>query len=63
MLPANNPPDDAVEFVERLEPEALREQLRQLDRQSRAVRTLLRAVIARERALDKRRGKEEAGHA
>jgi hypothetical protein len=42
-------PIDPVTLVDRLEPEALRERLRDLDRQSRAIRVLLRAAVARER--------------
>jgi hypothetical protein len=40
---------DPVALVDQLEPDALRAQLAELDRQSRALRVLLRAAIARER--------------
>jgi hypothetical protein len=40
---------DPVALVDRLEPDAIRERLGELDRQVRALRVLLRAAIARER--------------
>jgi hypothetical protein len=40
---------DPVTLVDRLEPEAIRQRLADLDRQSRALRVLLRAAVTRER--------------
>ncbi len=40
---------DPVALVDALEPDAIRSRLADLDRQSRALRVLLRAAIARER--------------
>jgi hypothetical protein len=41
---------DPVVLVDQLEPEAIRQRIAELDRQSRALRVLLRAAVARERA-------------
>ncbi len=43
---------DPVAMVDALNPDAIRSRLVELDRQSRALRVLLRAAVARERALD-----------
>jgi hypothetical protein len=43
--------DDPLALVERLDPETLRERIRELDRQRRALAVLLRAAVARERTL------------
>jgi hypothetical protein len=40
---------DPVALVDQLEPDAIRTRLAELDRQSRALRVLLRAAVARER--------------
>jgi hypothetical protein len=40
---------DPVALIDRLEPDLIRERLTELDRQTRALRVLLRAAIARER--------------
>ncbi|HEX5271457.1 MAG TPA: hypothetical protein VFW33_13265 [Gemmataceae bacterium] len=40
---------DPVAMVDSLEPDAIRARLADLDRQSRALRVLLRAAVARER--------------
>jgi hypothetical protein len=50
---------DPVTLVDRLEPDAIRERLVELDRQSRALRVLLRAAVARERAPRRRRDHAE----
>ncbi len=44
---------DPVAIVDSLEPDDLRERIAGLDRRSRALRVLLRAVVARERARDR----------
>ncbi|HEY7313306.1 MAG TPA: hypothetical protein VH643_28410 [Gemmataceae bacterium] len=41
-------------LVESLDAEAIRDQLAELDRQSRALRVLLRSAQARQRAADRR---------
>jgi hypothetical protein len=48
MPPPPKPPDP-VSLVDSLEPEALRARLRDLENQSRAVKVLLRAAVAREK--------------
>jgi hypothetical protein len=40
---------DPVALVDGLEPDAIRSRIAELDRQSRALRVLLRAAVARER--------------
>jgi hypothetical protein len=45
---------NAAALVESLDPEAIRDQLAELDRQSRALRVLLRSAQARQRAADRR---------
>jgi hypothetical protein len=42
-------PTDAVALIERLDPDAIRNRLAELDRQSRALRVLLRSALARQR--------------
>ncbi len=44
---------DPVNLVDNLDPDALRQRLRELERQQRAVRVLLRAAVAREKKLDR----------
>lgn len=53
-------PPDPVELVDRLDAETIRTRLADLDRQSRALRVLLRAAVTR-RGWDERR--EETHHA
>jgi hypothetical protein len=48
-----DPHDDPANVLEVLVPDQLRERLKVLDRQQRAVRILLRAAIAREKNQDK----------
>jgi hypothetical protein len=50
---------DAVTLIDNLDPGALRRQLLDLERQRRAVRVLLRAAVAREKAAQTRK---DAGH-
>jgi hypothetical protein len=45
---------DPVGLVDQLEPDLIRDRLADLDRQSRALRVLLRAAIARERQAQRR---------
>jgi hypothetical protein len=45
---------DPVALVDSLEPVAIRDRLAELDRQSRALRVLLRAAVARERQTRRR---------
>lgn len=47
-------PTDAATLIESLDPEAIRYQLAELDRQRAALRTLLRAALARERVAARR---------
>jgi hypothetical protein len=42
---------DPVAMIDQLEPDAIRQRIADLDRQSRALRVLLRAAIAREREV------------
>jgi hypothetical protein len=42
---------DPVALVDALEPDVIRERIADLDRQSRALRVLLRAAVARERRV------------
>jgi hypothetical protein len=46
-------PLDPVTLVDGLDPDAIRKQLDDLDRQSSALRVLLRAAIARKRAAQR----------
>jgi hypothetical protein len=46
---------DPVLFLDQLQPDAIRERLVELERQSRALRVLLRAAVARERQDLRRR--------
>jgi len=48
-MPNTTPATDAVKIVEGLDPEAIREQLADLDRQADSLRVLPRAVLARRR--------------
>jgi hypothetical protein len=52
---------DPLDFIERLNAEALREQIRDLDRRRLALSVLLKAAAARERSAA--RQKEAADHA
>ena len=45
---------DPVAMVDQLEPDVIRARLVELDRQSRALRVLLRAAVARERVAHRR---------
>jgi hypothetical protein len=49
-----NPPSDPAAFIESLNPQTIREQLAELDRQARALRVLLRSALARQRAAARR---------
>ena len=53
MTSATIPPD-AVALIESLDPEAIRNRLAELDRQSRALRVLLRSAMARQHAASRR---------
>jgi hypothetical protein len=50
-----------LSLLETLEPEALRRQITQLDKQRRGLVVLLRAAVARERATDPKVNKEDEG--
>lgn len=56
-------PADPAAMIEALDPETIRDHLIELDRQSRALRVLLRAAIARRRSTARRAQREEVGRA
>jgi hypothetical protein len=53
-------PADPVSLIERIDPDAIRERLADLDRQTRALRVLLRSALARQRVTKRRAPREEA---
>jgi hypothetical protein len=59
------PSTDPIAFVDELDPDVIRERLDDLDRQSRALRVLLRAALARRRygSHDQALEREGAGDA
>ena len=59
MSSATPTTNDPVALVDSLEPKALRSRIEELDRQTRALRVLLRAAIARERADLRRQARAE----
>jgi hypothetical protein len=57
-------PTDPAALIESLDPDAIREELAELDRRSRALRVLLRSAVARQRAADRiRRPVKGVAHA
>jgi hypothetical protein len=53
-MKTTTPLTDAAAIVESLDVEAIRDRLDELDRQSRALRVLLRSALARQREADRR---------
>jgi hypothetical protein len=47
-------PTDAVTLIENLDPDVIRDRLAELDRQSRALRVLLRSAVARQHSTIRR---------
>jgi hypothetical protein len=54
-------PADPAALIENLDAEAIRDRLAELDRQTRALRVLLRSAVARQRFAT-RRAQGEEGH-
>jgi hypothetical protein len=61
VTPTTPPLTDPVALIEGLESRTIRERLADLDEQSRALRVLLRAAVARERAAARRQTAAAAG--
>jgi hypothetical protein len=55
-------PTDAASLIEQLDTQAIRDRLAELDRQSRALRVLLRSALARQRAAPRHGPRPEACH-
>jgi hypothetical protein len=61
-MTTENIPTDPATLIEQLDAEAIRARLAEMDRQSRALRVLLRSAVARQRAASRRGQREEGRH-